>query len=247
MSKPRAKIPRIRIPYNLPDFELSAQEWQGVESAYGCALHSQTRHAITLETNRFLRSVAAENTGSMSDALLRASRLRDFARATRDIIEERPTFDITRQFVDDEIALFGGKNCVRDGSDKLMEFAKACDQALQSMQEYAKNFYWQDGWSWDEWILILTQILDRQNLPTQVRKDSDKNKTGRPSPFVALVQALQTHIPKDYRRAAQLSALAQAISKARKKPRDPGPRPIRRSPACVGTNKRAAAMPKNPH
>jgi hypothetical protein len=56
--------------------------------------------------------------------------------------------------------------------------------------------------------------------PTTVRKDSDKNKTGRPSPFVAFVDALQTHIPKDYRRAEQLSALAQAISKARKKPRD---------------------------
>jgi hypothetical protein len=67
---------------------------------------------------------------------------------------------------------------------------------------------------WNHWIWCLTKILDDAQLPTGVRKDGDA--TGKTSPFVVLVSKLQSFIPHQFRRSAQLNALAEAISEARR-------------------------------
>jgi hypothetical protein len=72
------------------------------------------------------------------------------------------------------------------------------------------------GMAWNAWIRALTTIAREHELPFAARKDSDKQKTDTPSPFVSLVRELQTFIPKEHQRSTKNdNALAGAISKAR--------------------------------
>lgn len=69
---------------------------------------------------------------------------------------------------------------------------------------------------WDIWISDLTDIIQKEGLPSGARKDSDKN-AGQASPFVRLVSALQRYISKSRRRFAHsLDGLATGINRGRK-------------------------------
>jgi hypothetical protein len=92
----------------------------------------------------------------------------------------------------------------------------ACNHALQELGLPEKHGR-RRGDTWDQWIWDLIVLLDGLRLPTEVRKDDDKNKTGLPSPFVALVRELQKTVPLEFRRSTQSDgALAKAITEARK-------------------------------
>lgn len=70
---------------------------------------------------------------------------------------------------------------------------------------------------WSIWVNGITKIIKDHNMPYAVRKDSDKNKTGAPSPFVVLIRELQRFMPKECRKFAHSDdALAQGISRARR-------------------------------
>jgi hypothetical protein len=45
--------------------------------------------------------------------------------------------------------------------------------------------------------------LKAHQLPTEVRKDTVKNLTGKQSPFVAFVRELQACVTEEYRRSLQ--------------------------------------------
>jgi hypothetical protein len=64
----------------------------------------------------------------------------------------------------------------------------------------------------------LTDIAKAHDLHWRVRKDTDKNKQSRSSPFVELVWELQRSVPKAHRRYSR-GALAGAIVGARRQNR----------------------------
>ena len=109
---------------------------------------------------------------------------------------------------------------ISDACDRAFDIFDACDRALHDLQE--ENGF-RDGETWGLWIRKLTKILKAHQLPTEVRKDTDKNITGKPSPFVAFVRELQACVPEEYRRSQPYSAeapaniaLSEAIYRARR-------------------------------
>jgi hypothetical protein len=68
---------------------------------------------------------------------------------------------------------------------------------------------------WNTWVVLLTLILRSANLPTEVRKDIDKQKTT--SEFVSLVREMQLRMPRAMcRHRLSDGSLATAIYRARK-------------------------------
>jgi hypothetical protein len=113
---------------------------------------------------------------------------------------------------------------ISDACDRALKVERdifdACDRALHDLQE--ENGF-RDGEEWGLWIRKLTKILKAHQLRTEVRKDTNKNLTGKPSSFVAFVRELQACIPKEYRRSQPNSAeasaniaLSEAIYRARR-------------------------------
>jgi hypothetical protein len=78
-----------------------------------------------------------------------------------------------------------------------------------------------DGQAWDWWIQALTQIVQRHDLPYGARIVETSRE---PSPFVALVRALQLlralqeHVPARHMHSDE--ALAKAIQRAQRRARD---------------------------
>ena len=89
--------------------------WQTVEAVYRQKVPEEVRAKITAVTNQFLRLASAENTGSMDDAIRRAQGLRKCTQLLIDAIEARAVGDVTREYVDDELAL----SYARLNSDQL--------------------------------------------------------------------------------------------------------------------------------
>jgi hypothetical protein len=104
VSKSKGKIPRINL-LAVPPPELSSEDWGSLEAIYGYSIPFDTRQHILEATREFLKWAFAENTGSMKDAIQRTDRLRKQAQALVATIENRPIGDVTREYVDDELAL----------------------------------------------------------------------------------------------------------------------------------------------
>jgi len=69
---------------------------------------------------------------------------------------------------------------------------------------------------WNLWVNAIAGIMKGGELPHTVRKDSEKNKNGSPSPFVTLIRELQKRLPQEYRKFTHSDdALSQGISRAR--------------------------------
>jgi hypothetical protein len=92
----------------------------------------------------------------------------------------------------------------------LTSLVVACDCALNDLSAPEG-----DGQPWDWWIQGLTRIVQRHKLPYGARI---VEMSGEPSPFVALVRALQLaralqeHVPARHMRSDE--ALAKAIQRA---------------------------------
>jgi hypothetical protein len=233
MPARKGKIPRITFGAVQP-VNLSAEEWQKIESAYGHSLSNEVRAQITVATNQFLQLALAESTtGSMSDALRRATRMRKCAQSLIAAIEHRSTGDVVRNYVDDELALsyarlngeklskllgirsapLAARKYVSEIDADLKRFVDACDLALREFNFASQYDYWPGGGAWEVWIRQLSNLLRAHDLPTGARKDSAKNLF-KASPFVEFICEFQTHLP--YSRAQHSKgALAIAINKAR--------------------------------
>jgi hypothetical protein len=228
--------------------ELSEQDWEKLEVTLTQSIPPEARARITVMTNSFLESAVAEcNAGSMNDAIERASRLRERAKAFISVIEERAEDDPTRGYVDETLAMSYARLSSEDPSPAffygvsawLTLFVNACDLTLQSVKRDAQRNYWPEGGAWEHWIRQLTDILEAHHLPTGVSKDTrskaarskatgarlTRSEAARPktvSPFVECVYTLQTLLPKKYVRGQHSrGALALAIYRARAKPKPP--------------------------
>jgi hypothetical protein len=102
--------------------------------------------------------------------------------------------------------------------DALKSLVVACDYALGDLSA-TKN---SDDEPWNWWIQGLTRIAQRHRLPYGARIGArivDRVEVSRePSPFVALVRALQKHVPA--RHMFSDEALAKAIQRAQGRARD---------------------------
>ena len=92
----------------------------------------------------------------------------------------------------------------------------ACNRALADLGN-RNNQGRRRGETWGNWVCHVRKIIDAHQLPTEVRKDTDKNKKGKPSPFVALIRELQARIPEANRKSSHSDiALSEAIARARR-------------------------------
>jgi len=235
MPKPKGRIPRANLRAARP-ITLNDEDWQTIETNYGRSIPTEARAQIIVVTNKFLRWAQAENTGLMQDAVKRADRLRKRARSLMAAINERPIGDVTREYVDDEIALsysrleiddrrfdkrLPTRNYVSWACLELSRFVGACEGALKEFADASQYNYWTAGAYWEAWVRDLTHLLETRRLPTTARKDTDKDKSisySGTSPFVKFLRAFQNHIPSEYVRAQHSRlALADAIHKARRR------------------------------
>jgi hypothetical protein len=95
--------------------------------------------------------------------------------------------------------------------DALKSLVVACDCALGDLS--ATENCDDEPWNW--WIQGLTRIAQEHRLPYGSRI---VERSGEPSPFVALVRALQEHVPA--RHTLSCEALAKAIRRARRRAGD---------------------------
>ena len=231
MSRPKGKIPRIRFGEFQP-ITLRDESWQTIEAAYGQSFSQEARTQISAVTNEFVQFALAESTGTIDDAVRRTKRISKSAQSLIAAIEERVVGDVTRDYVDEELGLSyaqlngdegnGAHKYVSGIVFALSSFVNACSLTLQKLSEVSANNYWPDGGAWEAWIRQLTSILNAHDLPTAVRKDTDKQKSDRPSPFVVFVSTLQTFLPQEHIRGQHSKgALAVAIHKARQESKPP--------------------------
>jgi hypothetical protein len=222
MPKTKGKISRITFRSAEP-INLSEENWETIEKAYGQKIAQSVRSEIVSATNQFLQLAAAEDTPLMKDALKRITRLRDRAQSFNDVINERRIGDGIRSYVNDQLAdtygllkydgaAFPTHNYVALLSLELARFVNVCNEELRFLPQYD---YWPDGGAWETWVRQLTRIFENHNLPTGVRKDADKQSEDTPSAFVKFVWSLQKLAPKQHVRAHSTEALATAIHKAR--------------------------------
>jgi hypothetical protein len=228
VSKSKGKIPRIRFAA-VPPINLTGENWNTIEKSYGHTISQKVREQILRATRIFLQLVKAEKTGSIDDAIQRARRLRQGAQQVVDTIGSRPLDDIIREYVDEEIAFHYSRLKTADDDPKrfpqrlpyvqcvaleMSRFIYACDDALASLKETSRHTYWPHGGAWEGWIRELTDVMEADDLPVGVSKDTDK-RPDRASPFASFVMKLQTFLPKEHVRPRQAGALAVAIHKAR--------------------------------
>lgn len=125
----------------------------------------------------------------------------------------------TRYFADSvlETYLSDARLPRKDKLDSLMgimtSFVAACTIARREIDSGAFAEH-RPGQCWEGWIRRLTLIFAEHQLPTSARKDRDKNKTGKASPFVCFIDQFQKCFDARYRRGS--SSLAEAIAKARR-------------------------------
>jgi hypothetical protein len=214
-----------------PNLEISSAAWQRIETAYQYQLSETLRQKICEATSDFLEWAVFERTASAnSKAMKRAQLIKKAARDLRRAILQRPT-NVTRDadflaqhLISKHLYLPSEKG--RNGLQNLvLKFervvSKGCDLAISDLAR-ERGSALRRGETWDLWVRKLTAILEAEGLPTEARKDTDKQSgKGLQSPFVGFLRELQRCIPAEFQRSTEPDggALAQAIYQARSAPR----------------------------
>jgi hypothetical protein len=98
----------------------------------------------------------------------------------------------------------------------MTSFMVACDLAGKQLAS-GTNAEHRPGEYWEGWIRRLTEILKRSEISTSARKDAAMNKSGKASNFVLFIEVLQKGFDPKFRRGTHsTSALAEAITRARR-------------------------------
>ena len=203
---------------------LKRADWQRIESVYGRSLPNSVRRKIRAVTRKFLdQAVFEHRVRPRSEAMERVRSIKKAAHEFQEVVFTCPANVgsdadfFARHLICEHLNLAFDKG--RDGLQNLAldlanSISKGCDLALADLRSEQSAFRSGDMWNW--WVRELTAVLKARQLPTEARKDTDKSKTERPSPFVGLIRELQACIPADYRRATHSdTALAVAIVRAR--------------------------------
>ncbi len=218
------KIPISTLSSGEPKLSISNDDWQRIESAYGHAVPTNARERIHEALLEFLRFVESEQVAHpVSEARKRVERVKKAATEFKTAIFEQDVGLDARTYANHLIKLHFRDARIRNSRDGLRTVAKlmtsvivACNRALQDLK-HPGNWGPKRGDTWEKLVRDLTAVLKRHRLPTEVRKDSDKTKTGKPSPLVSFMRELQSCLPPEHRRAEHSEiALADAIYRARR-------------------------------
>jgi hypothetical protein len=215
-----------------PAFRISGVDWQRIETAYGHPLSETIRRKIRAATREYLDWAQFELTaGTNSQTVARVTAIK---RAAHEFLESilrcpakigRDADYFARALIckHSELTWIDGRDGLQDLALKLeRNISRGCDRALAELRRDEPSGF-RRGEMWGRWVGQLTSILSKRQLPTQIRKDTDKRKGGAmPSAFVAFVRELQVCIPQDYRRSQARRpdfdaniALSTAIAKGR--------------------------------
>ena len=220
-----AKLP-IASADGKPRLKISEGDWKRIEKAYGHALTKPLRQKLCDATREYLEWDELEKAAQRAwEAEVKINVVKAAASKFIDAIFQRPrniardADFFARRLISKHLHLsFQGRDGLQnsllkierdisDACDRAFDIFDACDRALHDLQ--VENGF-RDGETWGLWIRKLTKILKAHQLPTEVRKDTGKNLTGKPSPFVAFVRELQACVPEEYRRSQPYSAEAPA-------------------------------------
>jgi hypothetical protein len=226
MSKHKAKVPFSTASRVMLD--LTAADWQDLQAAYGQTLAPVVREQVLDASRHYLSMASFEmSAGPMAEAVKRTGKLRKAASSLLTLIEQNSSMapNAAALHADELIGWYRyervlhpskGKEYLKPFASEVSSFLVACESALDEMSRSSSPGYWPDGGAWREWIKTITQIMESNGLPSSARKDTDKNKTGRPSVFVNFMRELQACLRKHYRRHMHSdTALADAINRAR--------------------------------
>jgi hypothetical protein len=211
-----------------PKINCSGEDWKRIEKAYGKKLPGELRLQILGATTEFVRFEVFERTVEpLSWAIDRIQRVKKGAAQFYKALFDDPRHEsdahvyanhlIKKHFEEPRLPAADMLNHV---SWLLSSVLVACNRALREIETSDLEGH-REGDCWEQWIRRLTKALSTYDLPTGARTDSDKAKTGLPSPFVSLVSELQKCVPPDSRRHMHsYEGLAKAITRARSKVRD---------------------------
>ena len=214
MPKPRPRLPVATLRGADPILEISGVDWDRIEKKCRRALVPEMRDELLAATWIFLALIDSEE-AAQPVAASRAH-LESIKKAATElrkaILEEAAKSNATRyaehlidqSFADPRIC---GKVLIV--GSVMVSLVEACEKALQSLDQVHVGR--KKGDTWKQWLIDLGKIAATYGWPIAARKDSDK--TDRPSPFVTLVNEVQSFLPTRCRRSA--GALAKSIHDAR--------------------------------
>jgi len=233
MARVAPTIPIATLTGGDPKLSISNEDWQRIECAYGHAVPTTAREQIQGATLTFLFFVEGEQAARpVSEARDRVERLNKAALVFQKAVFDSNPQDISRdsrvyadhlvgRYFDDE-RIGGPEQRLRSLGLVMTSLIVACRRALADLKN-PTNYRPPKGGTWRNWVCSVTKIAEAYQLPTEVRKDTTKSKdtdgSGRfkPSPFVALIGALQDCIPERYRQSTHSGiALSEAIARARR-------------------------------
>jgi hypothetical protein len=242
MAKRQPTIP-IAHADDVPTIAFTNEQWQAIEHAYGRQLNTEVRQQITTVTTQYLKDCGFEPAAPKEMVLKRIKRVRRAAGDLEKVMRDSKPFSASTEELSreqqDELSRKQQQQeqqeqSVRSYTDHLIRrhfndprlaagwrgdhfqgvltsLVVACDCALNDLS--ATENCADEPWDW--WIQALTQIVQRHDLPYGSRI---VERSGEPSPFVALVRALQEHVPA--RHTWSDEALAKAIQRAQSRARD---------------------------
>jgi hypothetical protein len=214
MPKRKTKLSRA---YVESAQQIIITDWSRIEKVYGHNLSAAVRKEVLEATDRYVMFVpvesVAETVRAASHKVKRAQKAGlEFIAAVEGMNGPNHNSIVPGFFV---FPHFGRAEKLNLFFEMIASFTEACRIALEEINAPSNHGAVKES-SWRWWISELTQIAKRHGLPWQVRKDSDKSRTEKPSQFVAFVRELQSSIPCPYRPTRRENdALATAINRAR--------------------------------
>jgi hypothetical protein len=216
-----------------PSLRISKPCWQRIEIAYGHPIASPARRGIRAATREYLDWSDFEQTAAaMAQSRKRVHEIKQAARQFRQAMFVCPPAigrqadHCARSLICRHMGLTfeGGRNGLQNLALKIdRDISKGCEGALADLTRQ-KDFGFRRGEAWERWVRRLTTILSKNGLPTQVRKDTEKTKAVKPSPFVSFIRELQACLPEKFRRAHTQRpdfeaniALSTAIGRSRRR------------------------------
>ena len=219
-----------------PVLKLASADWQRLEKVLGCGISPTLRKAVSKATNRYLKLASREySIEPLSDAQGRLEQLITSARHFWKVLTEVGSSDanfyadslVEAHFIGPHIAR---RNQMRILTDIMTTFVGACEAAQRGAIEDKAPGH-SPGDYWNAWIVQLIALLEGEGLPTAVRKDGATSRSNEVSPFARFVHELQGQFGAELQRGRHsLTALSEAISKARGSQRPLEDRPNKTRP-----------------
>jgi hypothetical protein len=205
-------------------YSLTTEDWRQIEKAYDHKLNPPARTAIVEAVKAYFRDERFErNAPFVRDVMELLDKIGNAAQILNRAVLDDPKSDAggpaiqARLLIEDFLPQ--PPDTERDYCGTLHQHVTALILAVASAKrelQKSADTGLVEGDAWDTLVCALTEIVDEHGLPRGVSKGLDK--TPRDSPFVQMVESIQSTFPPESRRHyGSYHATAQAISVARRK------------------------------